>query len=99
MDKSGANRAPIEIIIVGKKNSTVVRQVRYRNSIVDQDHRTVNRVTVPMFFFQSFQSVKCVLASIGLMHMIRIGLLMMEGCNDMSFAEKFYALSGQVRPS
>lgn len=98
MDKSGANRAAIEIIIVGKKNSTVVRQVRYHNNIVDQDHRTVNRVTVPMYFFQSFQSVKCVLASIGLMHIIRKDL-MKEGCNDMSFAEKFYALSEQVGPS
>ena len=63
-----------------------------------QDHRAVKRVTKPMLDFKSFQSAKCVLAGIELMHMIRKGQLMLKGCNEMSFADQFYALAGQIRP-
>jgi hypothetical protein len=34
-----------------------------------------------------------------LMHMIRKGQMAMPGCEDMSFANQFYALAGQVRPA
>lgn len=51
-----------------------------------------------MLSFQSFQAAKNVLASIELMHMIRKGQLMVEGDNEMSFADQFYALAGQIRP-
>jgi len=40
-----------------------------------------------------------VLAGIELMHMIRKGQLLLKGCNEMSFADKFYALAGQIRPA
>ena len=66
--------------------------------IVDQDHRAVKRVTRPMLNSKSFRAAKCVLASIELMHMIRKGQLMMEGCNARSFANQFYALAGKIRP-
>ena len=33
------------------------------------------------------------------MHMIRKGQMMMEGSDEMSFAEQFYALAGQMRPA
>jgi len=51
-----------------------------------------------MLNFKSFQAAKCVLAGIELMHMIRKGQLMLKGCNEMSFADQFYALAGQIRP-
>lgn len=76
---------------------TTLRQVKYLNNIVQQDHRAVKRVTKPMLNFKSFQSAKCVLAGIELMHMIRKGQLMLEGTNDVSFAVQFYALAGQNR--
>ena len=59
----------------------------------------MKRVTKPMLNFKSFQSAKNVLAGIELMHMIRKGQLMMEGCSNMSFADQFYALAGQIRPA
>ena len=64
---------------------------------LEQDHRAVKRVTKPMLNFKSFQSAKCVLAGIELMHMIRKGQPMLKGCNEMSFADQFYALAGQIR--
>lgn len=98
MDKSGANKAAIDEINASREIPTVVRQVKYLNNIIEQDHRAVKRVTKPMLGFKSFQSAKNVLAGIELMHMIRKGQLRMAGCNEMSFADQFYALAGQIRP-
>ena len=98
MDKSGANKAAIDEINASSSTPIIVRQVKYLNNIVEQDHRAVKRVTKPMLNFKSFQSAKCVLAGIELMHMIRKGQLMLKGCNEMSFADQFYALAGQIRP-
>jgi putative transposase len=52
-----------------------------------------------MLGFQSFQAAKNVLAGIELVHMIRKGQLMLAGDNDMSLADQFYALAGQIRPA
>jgi transposase-like protein len=64
---------------------------------VEQDHRTVKRVTRPMPDFKSFRSAQAILAGIELMHMIRKGQFMLAG-EGMSFADQFYALAGQLRP-
>ncbi len=92
MDKSGANKAAIDEINANKEIPMVVRQVKYLNNIVEQDHRAVKRMTKPMLGFKSFQSAKNILAGIELMHMIRKGQMMMERTDKMSFAEQFYAL-------
>ena len=92
MDKSGANKAAIDEINANREKPMVVRQVKYLNNIVEQDHRAVKRITKPMLGFKSFQSAKNILAGIELMHMIRKGQ-MMEGADKMSFAEQFYALA------
>ncbi|HEX7635957.1 MAG TPA: DDE-type integrase/transposase/recombinase, partial [Noviherbaspirillum sp.] len=65
---------------------------------VEQDHRAVKRVTKPMLNFKSFRSAKNVLAGIELMHMIRKEQSMMEDAQEMSSADQFYALAGQIRP-
>ncbi|MFZ6691780.1 IS6 family transposase [Undibacterium sp. SXout20W] len=98
MDKSGANKAAINDINADMERAMVVRQIKYLNNIVEQDHRAVKRITKPMLGFKSFQSAKSILAGIELMHMIRKGQLMMEGTNDLSFADQFYALAGKIRP-
>jgi len=79
MDKSGANKAAMDEINARGETPIIVRQVKYLNNIVEQSHRAVKRVTKPMLNFGSFQSAKCVLAGIELMHMIRKGQLMLEG--------------------
>jgi len=76
----------------------IVRQVKYLNNIAEQDHRAVKRVTKPMFNFKSFQSAKCVLAGIELIHIIRKSQLKLKSCTEMSFADQFYALTGHIRP-
>ena len=98
MDKSGANKAAIDSINAGRDVPIVVRQIKYLNNIVEQDHRAIKRVTRPMLNFKSFRSARCVLAGIELMHMIRKGPFTTDGANMTSFADQFYALAGQVRP-
>ena len=98
LDKSGANKAAMDEINDSNEIPIIVRQVKYLNSIVEQDHRAVKRVTKPMLNFKSLQSAKCVVAGIELMHMIRKGQFMMQGCAEMSFADQFYALAGQICP-
>tara|TARA_B110000208_G_C11398550_1_gene295074 strand:+ start:232 stop:549 length:318 start_codon:yes stop_codon:yes gene_type:complete len=97
IDMSGANKAAMNEINARGETPIIVRQVKYLNNIVEQNHRAVKRVTKPMLNFKSFRSVKCVLTGIELMHMIRKGQLLLQGCIKLSFAEQFYALAGQIR--
>lgn len=98
MDKSGSNKAAMEAINENRNVPIEVRQVKYLNNIVEQDHRAIKRVIRPMLNFKSFHSAKSILAGIELMHMIRKGQLNMEGADTISFADQFYALAGQLRP-
>lgn len=52
-----------------------------------------------MLGFKSFRSAGNVLADIALMHMIRKGQFVIDGVALMSFADQFYALAGQMRPT
>ena len=98
IDKNGANKAAMDEINARGETPVIVRQVKYLNNIVEQDHRAIKRVTKPMLNFKSFRAAKNVLAGIELMHMIRKGQIMLEGCIELSFADQFYALAGQIRP-
>ena len=97
MDKSGANKAAMDAINVRAETRIMIRQVKYLNSSVEQGHRAIKRVTKPMLNFKSFRAIRCVLASIELMHMIRKGQLMIRDGHVMSFADQFYALAGKIR--
>ena len=52
-----------------------------------------------MLGFKSFHAAKNVLAGIELMHMVRKGQLNIESVEEMSFADQFYALAGEIRPA
>ena len=97
MDKSGANKAAIDVINTGKDVPIVVRQIKYLNNIVEQDHRAIKRITTPMLNFKAFHSATSVLAGIELVHMIRKGQMISEAESQLSFADQFYALAGKLR--
>ena len=98
MDKSGANKAALDQLNAERDIPIEVRQVKYLNNIVEQDHRAIKRVIRPMLGFKSFRAAQAVLSGIELNHMIRKGQFNMAGCDGMSFADQFYTLAGQVRP-
>ena len=97
MDKSGASKGAIDGIHAGRETPIVVRQVKYLNNIVEQDHRAIKRITRPMLNFKSARAARNVLAGIELMHMIRKGQLLLQGCIKLSFADQFSALAGKIR--
>jgi putative transposase len=97
MDKSGANKAAMDAINSGRAVSILVRQVKYLNNIVEQDHRAIKRVTSPMLNFKSFHAAGSVLSGIELVHMIRKGQFAIDGTDAMSFANQFSTLAGIVR--
>jgi transposase-like protein len=54
-----------------------IRQVKYLNNIVEQDHRAIKRLVRPMLGFKSFWSAAVTLTGIELMHMDRKGQLLL----------------------
>lgn len=93
MDKSGSNKAAMDEINRGRDVPIEVRQIKYLNNIVEQDHRAVKRITKPMMGFKSFRAASNVLAGIELMHMIRKGQMIIAKGDERSFADQFYALA------
>jgi putative transposase len=71
----------------------VIRQVKYLNNIVEQDHRSVKRVTHPMLGFKSFEAAQCILSGIELMHMLRKGQLAGGVEQGLTAAEQFYTVA------
>jgi putative transposase len=72
----------------------IIRQAKYLNNIVEQDHRAVKRVTRPMLGFKSFEAAQDTLVGIELMHMIKQRQLVVEeGDEGLTAAELFYSLA------
>ena len=97
MDKSAANKSAMDAINAGRALPILVRQVKYLNNIVEQDHRAIKRVTRPMLNFKSFSAAGSVLAGIELIHMIRKGQFAIDGAQAMSFGDQFSTLAGMLR--
>ena len=80
MDKIGANKAGIDTInltltllfmLGGTFILLTVRQIKYLNNIVEQDHRFIKKITKPMKGFKAFHSAAATLSGIELHHMLR----------------------------
>jgi putative transposase len=70
-----------------------VRQIKYLNNIVEQDHRVIKRRTRPMLGFKDFNRARVILSGIELMHMIKKGQMKRSGKTPMSAVQQFYALA------
>jgi len=90
VDKSGSNKAALNSINEETEEQIEIRQCKYLNNIVEQDHRNIKRITRPMLGFKNFHSAQKTLSGIELMKMIKKG--QMEG-DDLSPAEQFYSLA------
>ena len=51
--------------------NVAIRQIKYLNNIIKQDHRSIKRIVNPMLGFQSFQSANKTLKGIEVMNMIK----------------------------
>jgi len=90
IDGSDANEAAIKRYNEEHGTTISIRQVKYLNNIVEQDHRGVKRITRPMLGFKSFEAAQDTLVRIELMHMIKKKqLLVGTGDEGLTAAEQF----------
>ena len=68
-----------------------IRQIKYLNNIVEQDHRHIKRIVKPMLGFKSFASAKATITGVELHHTLRKG--QMANAANMPLWEQFYSLA------
>ncbi|MDQ9130386.1 IS6 family transposase [Serratia fonticola] len=95
IDKSGANAAALATLNADKPDEEAinVRQSKYLNNLIEQDHRNIKRRSRPMLGFSSFRRAQTILAGIELIHMIRKGQYQHRQSEGLSPAEQFYLLA------
>ena len=93
IDKSGANTAAIEGMRADSGGDIELRQSKYLNNIVEQDHRAIKRIVRPMMGFKSFGCARSLIAGIETMHMIKKGQLNCPKARASSAASQFYSLA------
>jgi putative transposase len=94
IDGSEANAAAIRRYNQEHGTAIIIRQVKYLNNLVEQDHHGVKRITRPMLGFKSFDTAQSTLAGIELMYMLKKGQLAgAEAVEGLTPAEQFYALA------
>ena len=93
IDKSGANTAAIQSVLADSGADIEMRQSKYLNNIVEQDHRAIKRIVRPMLGFKSFGCARILIAGIETMHMIRKGQLDCPEGQASSAANQFYSLA------
>ena len=93
IDGSDTNEAAIERYNEIHGTHIIIRQVKYLNNVIEQDHRAVKRVTRPMLGFKSFAAAQATLVGVELMHMLKKGQLVGETrAEGLTPAEPFYSL-------
>lgn len=75
IDKSGSNNAALKSINnTSSKNKEIeIRQIKYLNNILDQDHRFIKKITKAMMGFKAFHCANATLIGIELHHMLHKG--------------------------
>ncbi|MBB5445498.1 transposase-like protein [Paraburkholderia sp. WSM4177] len=86
IDKSGASLAALEAPIK-------IRQSKYLNTRVEQDHRAIKRRTRPMPRFKTFRCARILLAGIEIMQMIAKGQMQRMRGTHPSATDQFYELA------
>jgi transposase-like protein len=73
MDKSTSNLATLHAVNAERGTPIEIRQVKYLNNIVEQDHRAIKRITRPMVVFKDFDRARVIRSGIKVTHMIEKG--------------------------
>jgi putative transposase len=70
-----------------------IRQSRYLNNRIEQDHRAIKRRVRPMMGFKSMTSARAILGGIEMVHMMRKGQAKSACTRQLSLAEQFERLA------
>lgn len=99
VDKNAAYPVAIETLKSDKtlEAQTELRQVKYLNNVIEQDHRNIKRITSPMMGFKSFNSARRSLRGIEAMNMIRKGqvkgLEQGDGVSQVKFIKAIFSIT------
>jgi transposase-like protein len=92
IDKSDANLAALHAVNAERDTPIKIRQVKYLNNIVEQDHRAIKRIIRPMLGFKDFRCALVILSGIEIMHMISKGLMKHADKIKPSATSQLYSL-------
>jgi putative transposase len=82
-----------EAINADRETPIKIRQSKYLNNLVEQDHRAIKRRTRPMLGFKTFRCARILLGGIEVMHMIAKGQMKCARGTQPSAADQFYELA------
>ena len=63
-----------------------IRQIKYLNNLVEQDHRFIKKRTKPMLGFKNFQAAKQTLSGIESVRMIQKGQIIGQEASNSAFS-------------
>ncbi|ASG68944.1 IS6 family transposase [Francisella halioticida] len=99
VDKSGANEAAlltinIFLFLLGiwLTYGIEIRQNKYLNNLIEQDHRSIKRLIRPMMGFKSWDSMDSTIAGYELVNMIKKGQHIYA--ENMTVWDQFYSIAG-----
>lgn len=93
VDKSGSNKAALDSFNkdIAQQEQIEVRQIKYLNNIVEQDHRFIKKRTRSTLGFKNFQSAKATISGIENIRMIQKGQILGQTACQSAF-NNFVAL-------
>ena len=93
IDKSGSNKSALNKINETLEKPIEIRQIKYLNNIIEQDHRFIKKRIKPMLSFKSFNSARRTIAGIESIRMIQKGEIIGQQKSLFSY-HNFVALMG-----
>ena len=93
IDQSGANTAGLKLVNRDNNTRIKIRQCKYLNNIIEQDHRRIKRLTRPMLGIKNFDAAQRTLSGIEVMAMIKKGQMKIQAGKEQTFAQMFYSLA------
>ncbi len=73
-----------------------IRQIKYLNNIIEQDHRSIKRIVNPMLGFQSFRSASKTLKGIEAMNMVeqrQVNNLNYSALNEVKYINQLFGIA------
>ncbi len=91
VDKNAAYPAAIDALKADEtiEKETELRQSKYLNNVIEQDHRHIKRIVKPMMGFKTFNSARRTLSGIEAMNMMRKGQVKGIEQGDIASQAKF----------
>jgi putative transposase len=93
IDKSAANIAAVNGMVADSGVAIELRQSKYLNNLIEQDHRAIKRIVRPMLGFKDFDCARRLIAGIETMHMVKKGQLDCPKGTSLSAADQFHSLA------